>query len=150
MWGLREIPPPEAISWMPQTWGWGLLAIVLLLCLAWLGYRQYRSWQSRAYRRAAIADLDRMKRDPIGLAGLPALLRKTALCGFPREEVAYLNGEAWIDWLNGEGATFLTEDAVWLDHLAYQPRLSSELESESAARLITASLRFVRGHRARV
>ena len=111
MWGLRELPRPEAISWMPQTYGWGLVALVLVLGLTWMALRGYRAWQHQAYRRVAETDLSEIARDNARLVHLPALLRRTALAAFPRQEVANLHGSEWVDWLNQQGASFLPDDA---------------------------------------
>lgn len=150
MWGLRELPRPEAISWMPQTYGWGLVALVLVLGLTWMALRGYRAWQHQAYRRVAETDLSEIARDNARLVHLPALLRRTALAAFPRQEVANLHGSEWVDWLNQQGASFLPDDARWLDQLAYKPQLAKQLERESATRLIASSRLFIRSHRARV
>ena len=150
MWGLKELPLPAPVSWTPETWGWLVVAGLFLAFLAWIGLRQLNAYRAQSYRRTAIADLDAMQRDRHKITALPALLRRTALVAFPRDEVAVLSGEAWVQWLNAAGADFLTGDADWLDRLAYQPRLSEELETESADRLLQGSRLFVRNHRARV
>ncbi|MEZ7978263.1 MAG: DUF4381 domain-containing protein [Myxococcota bacterium] len=150
MWGLRELPRPEAISWVPQTYGWGLVVLTLVLGLTCIALRGYRVWRRQAYRRLAETELSEIARDNARLTHLPALLRRAALSAFPRQEVANLHGSEWIDWLNREGASFLPDDARWLDQLAYDPQLAEHLETESATRLIASSRQFIRSHRARV
>lgn len=150
MWGLRELPLPEPVSWLPQTWGWAGLAAVALCAVAWLGLRRYKAWQREGYRREALIRIAEMSRNPEALETLPFVLRSTALCAFPRDEVAALHGKAWIAWLNDAGADFTPDDAHWLDELAYQPDATAQIEPASVDRLLAASRAFVRGHRARV
>ena len=150
MWGLRELPLPDSVSWMPQTYGWGVLCLLVALGLAFLIRRQCVTWGKRAYRRLAIAELTRIGNDDSQLHRLPALLRRTALSGFPREEVVSLRGRAWTKWLNDHGARFIDEDADALDRLAYDPQLAEKLAPETAKRLIVESRKFVRSHRARI
>jgi len=150
MWGLRELPLPETIPWLPQTPGWFVLTALALGFLAWLGLRGYRAWRAEDYRRHALARLAEMERHRDELQALPGLLRSTALAAFPREEVAGIRGSDWIDWLNAAGAEFAPEDARWLDQLAYQPDSREEVAPESVARLLSASRAFVRSHRARL
>ena len=150
MWGLKELPLPEPVSWVPATWGWIVVAGALIAFAIWIGRRGLRAWQAQAYRRNAMADLGSMARDPHQINALPALLRRTALVAFPREEVATLRGNDWIAWLNAAGADFQAEDAAWLDRLAYQPNLSETIETDDLHRLLEGSRRFVRSHRARL
>jgi hypothetical protein len=150
MWGLKELPLPSPVSWVPSTWGWIVIAAILMGLSIWMGKRAIHAWQAQAYRRNAIADLDAMASDQNQITALPALLRRTALLAFPRDEVAALRGNDWVDWLNAAGADFRSEDAAWLDRLAYQPSLSEKIEPDSVHRLLEASRRFVRSHHARL
>ena len=102
------------------------------------------------YAEVTQQDLSEIARDNARLVHLPALLRRTALAAFPRQEVANLHGSEWVDWLNQQGASFLPDDARWLDQLAYDPQLAKQLERESTTRLIASSRLFIRSHRARV
>ena len=61
---LSEAPVPPAIPWTPQTWGWSLLAVVIVALLALWGIRRYLRWRADAYRRAALAELDHLPPSP--------------------------------------------------------------------------------------
>ncbi|SDR71001.1 protein of unknown function [Halopseudomonas sabulinigri] len=97
---LPPVPEPEAISWLPQTWGWAVLGLTLLVLLAWYGWRGYRHWQANRYRRAALQELEHRLAAGEGAVALTEVLRRTALVAFPRAEVAALSGDAWCDFLN--------------------------------------------------
>ncbi|WP_110640801.1 DUF4381 domain-containing protein [Salinicola sp. CPA57] len=97
---LSPVPEPVAVAWWPQTWGWLVLAVVVLALLSWLGWRRYRHWKSNRYRREALAELHRRLAGGEGATALAEVLRRTALAAFPRERIVSLRGEAWERFLN--------------------------------------------------
>ena len=108
---LQDIVEPPPISMAPATWGWTLLAVLVVAILglalrAWLRHRR-----ATAYRRAALAELRSFAPalsagEPSALARLEVLLRRTALAAFPRAEVATLSGDAWSGFLERTGGAF--------------------------------------------
>jgi len=121
MWGLQELPLPDPISLVPQTWGWlaaaGLLSLLVALILWIVRRRRARD----APRRAILAALDAISVGAGDPSELPALLRSAALLDHPRREVVALRGAAWTRWLNQSAgqALFADDDASRLDALAY-------------------------------
>lgn len=145
MWGLKELPYPDAISMTPQTMGWMLLAAILLALAGWLGWRIYRRWKANAYRRNALASIEDMRSEPALAVDLPFLLRKTALMAFDRQTVASLRGKAWIGWLNetAAGTAFSDSDADSLDALAYSKQ---QIDGQRLRHLLENSRRWVERH----
>lgn len=98
---LRDIHLPEPVSWWPPAPGWWLLLglLLLLLALVVLFRRQRRRSQNR---RLALRELDRLAQLPPGelAASLSQLLRRAALCHFPRHDCAGLVGNAWLEFLD--------------------------------------------------
>ncbi len=117
---LEPVPAPEPVSLWPQTALWTWLGALLLLVVARLVYRRWQHWRRNAYRRAALAEIVRAGEDP---AHLSAILRRTALCAFPRHHVASLYGSDWLNFLDGTcpGAGFDTEAASALASAPYNP-----------------------------
>lgn len=139
---LEPVPTPEPISLLPQTPLWGWLAALLLLLAARFAYRYWRRWRANAYRRAALAEIDGAGNDP---AVLSAILRRTALCAFPRESVASLYGTEWLQFLDRHcpQGGFDSEAGLILAQGPYDPSLatgSPELEKLAA--------HWIRNHRA--
>jgi hypothetical protein len=150
MWGLKELPLPEPVSWFPATAGWLVVGAVLLAILGGLAWWRWRGWRRERYRRDALARIDAMRGAAEALVELPLVLRSTALAAFPREEVAGLCGGPWVAWLNENGGRFDPADAESLDLLPYDPRAASDLAPDVAARLVDASRAWVKGHHARL
>lgn len=109
--GLRglHLPPPVS-AWPPAPGWWILGGLVLLLLLAaiWLWQRHRR----RAYRREALQQLKQLRMaansDQDGssiLASLSILLRRVAISRYGREEVAALQGDDWLAFLDRTGRT---------------------------------------------
>ncbi|MEL7011905.1 MAG: DUF4381 domain-containing protein [Pseudomonadota bacterium] len=96
------IPPPEPapISLVPQTLGWPI-ALVLLAGLTAFGIHHWiKARRAEAYRHAALDALDAAGSAPKEVA---LVLRQTALAAFPRETVASLHGQDWLDFLASTG-----------------------------------------------
>ncbi|WP_121061621.1 DUF4381 domain-containing protein [Chachezhania antarctica] len=93
---LVDPVPPPPVSMMPQTWGWAVLAGLLVLLIAVLVWRAVARHRANAYRRAALAELAAVQTT----AGLATLLRRTALAVYPRTQVAGLLGPDWTGFLD--------------------------------------------------
>lgn len=96
---LRDVHPPLAPSWWPPAPGWWLLAGVLLLAIAALGWWAWR----RARRRRRIGELfdrtvDAADTPATQVAAMSALLRRAARDRVPGADV--LEGEAWLRLLD--------------------------------------------------
>lgn len=97
---LAPPPAPDPVSMVPQTLGWIVLGLIALGLVVWLAWRSYRNWRANAYRRAALVELAACNADPAAIADI---LRRTALSAWPREAVASLTGEDWLDFLDQTG-----------------------------------------------
>lgn len=99
----RLVPPeePPAISMMPQTSGWLVIAGLVLLAVLYAAWRWRVRFLENAYRRRALAELASCGQDPVLIANV---LRRTALAAFPRKDVASLTGDLWLSFLDRTGA----------------------------------------------
>lgn len=98
---LRDIAAPAPVSWWPPAPGWWVIIALAAIALAVCAYRAWRRWKANAYRRAALAELQSAAND----ADVAEILKRTALCAYPRTNVASLTGAAWCRWLSETGGT---------------------------------------------
>lgn len=143
---LKEIPLPEPVSYLPQTWGWGVLVAVLVIgLLAFAGWRLWR-WQRDLYRREALLRLAELEQafasDALVLRKLPELLKRAALSMPGGVPVASLNGEAWQAFLQQCSDDPLPADfAQQLAQLAYAPAAQVQQLAQAQGPLLLAEAR---------
>jgi len=97
---LHDIVMPDPVSWLPLAPGWHVLLLALLLGSLWSGLRYFQSYRDTRYRREALHELE-----SISPSELPALVKRTALAVWTREQVASLSGERWLEFLDQSGDT---------------------------------------------
>ena len=128
--GLHDIALPEPVSWMPQTIGWYVVAAVIVGLVMWAAVGYYRRRQANRYRRAAVAelaDIETMLANPAkqaaALGAIPVLVKRVALSFAPREAIASLTGDPWLQWLDASyaGAEFSHGVGRLLPQMAYRP-----------------------------
>jgi len=101
---LRDIHLPDPVSGWPPAIGWWMaaaVAVVLIVTAMWL----VRRWRRVTVTKLALRELDALQKDSTlatteKLRRLSVLLRRAGLSAYPREEVAGLAGEAWLEWLD--------------------------------------------------
>ncbi|WP_165312934.1 DUF4381 domain-containing protein [Vibrio ziniensis] len=62
---LRDVEVPEVFSWFPQTIGWQIVFILIVLYAAYRGYRYAKHWWNNRYRQEAIAALQSLQSDDV-------------------------------------------------------------------------------------
>jgi hypothetical protein len=149
---LNQLAPehaPPAPSWWPPAPGWwAVAALCVLLVLALIGYRRLRHSRRSRMRRAAFAELERIRAhgEPGVAADIQELLRRYALGVFGADVVGRLTGDAWLDFVVHHGGERLTgEDGRALLAAAYG---NKESPSQREAWLAAAGT-FIRRARQR-
>jgi hypothetical protein len=151
---LADVSVPPPVSWMPQTWGWAVLATALLALIAWLVMRGVRRHQSSRYRREGLGQLARIEariaddsQRGEALAAMPELLKRVALAAWPRTEVASLSGEPWIAFLRAHGGVqgFPAAAARLLDDLEYRSRAPT-MSADEATLVAKAVRNWIEDH----
>jgi len=144
---LRELPLPAPVSYWPQTWGWAVLALVLLA----LGLYALVAWTRRRrrnlYRRQALVELARIRgevtRQALAARQLPDLLKRTSLAaqssGISRQGIANRRSDVALPFPEESGRLLAT--------LAYAPDAAlRELDPAVLVQLFDASRRWIEEH----
>lgn len=139
--GLHDFYQPAPPAWTPQTVGWYVLFAIIGLLTLWLTFRAVRRWIADRYRREALRELPATAPD-----GLSALLKRVALVAWPREKVASLNGDAWLNFLNDTSRdnAFQRAPGNRIEEIALRSETISPEDSQ-ALREIAAN--WIRRHR---
>jgi hypothetical protein len=132
-------PPPPA--WTPQTIGWYVVFAVIALLAMWIIIHSLRRWLANGYRREALRELALLQPEQFS-----TLLKRTALSAWPRDKVASLSGEAWLNFLNesAENNSFHQTPGNRIEEIALRSQTLSS-EDEQTLRKITAE--WIRRHR---
>lgn len=147
---LRELAPgAPPFSYLPQTWAWLVVGVLLLaLVLLWAALR-WRRWQRERYRREALQRLEQLAGDGLkGLRELPELLKRVALSMPGAPPVASLAGAQWQAFLARHAPQPLPEGfADTLHTLAYAPDAQVlGLQAQQLDALFSTSRRWIEGH----
>jgi len=153
---LHEIILPDPVSWIPRTIGWYAIFGLILFVAGWWAYRRLRHFRKNRYRRLALQELavieqelQRPEKRAKALAKIPVLLKWTALCNFPRSEVAALSGEKWLAFLDKTmgGRNFTEGEGRLLLELAYAPvQRITQFPDEQISTLLQLIRRWIKGH----
>lgn len=154
---LHDIVLPPPVSWMPQTWGWAVLAAAIVLALLALGLRALRRYRKNAYRREALALLDEIetavrshiaRREPVCEAA--AIVKRVAIGSWGRQAVASLSGPEWarlVDEHAGRGHSAALHSV--LEGFEYRdPAILHRLPPSLRIDIVTAARQWVGEHHA--
>lgn len=154
--GLQEIALPAPVPYLPQTMGWAVVGGGVLLALIYMCWRIVRHRRANAYRRAALAELDRIEQQlPASgsdYGSLPSLLKRTAIAATSRQQVAALTGDEWLRFLDHSlgGNAFQQGPGQLLIRIAYATSPPQDISRDELRSLIALSRRWIRHHHADV
>jgi len=97
---MKDITLPSPVDWWPLAPGWWFLLAVVLVLFILLALTVFHHWRRNAYRRAALRELEQAS----DIATVALLLKRTALAIYPRETIASLTGERWLQWLDNSAS----------------------------------------------
>lgn len=151
---LRELSPGvPPFSYLPQTWAWLVLAVLVVLLASLWGALRWRRWRRDQYRREALARLDTLAASQgeqrlAALRELPELLKRVALSMPDAPPVASLAGAQWQAFLDQRAPRPLPAGfADTLHVLAYAPEASLRtLDAQQVSALFSASRSWIEGH----
>lgn len=155
--GLDELALPPPVSYMPQTWGWGVIGLLVLAAVGWGAWRAWKRYLRQRYRRAALLELDALApdtRDPerrtAAVAMLAVLLKRTALAAYPSAGVGAMTDRAWIEFLNRHRGRFETSDGHYLAMASYARKGLDDTPQADIDALVLRARQWIREHHVEV
>ena len=130
---LRDVHLPLPLDWWAIAPGWYALGFMILVILISLTYLVRRYFIQSRPKRHALQLLTKYQKEnansQLSCALISELLKRVALAYYPRSEVAGLQGEAWLDFLNrtGNGVDFNPVRTQLLER-PYQPPHPDDLQ----------------------
>lgn len=121
---LKDIHLPASIAWWPLAPGWYVVFFLVLVFFSGLAFFVYRRYLNGRAKKQALALLenyvqhyDKEHNAQVTSARISELLKRVALVYFPREQVASMHGQEWVDFLNqtGKGLDFEAVKSMLLD-----------------------------------
>lgn len=148
---LRDLHLPEAVGWWPLAYGWWVLIGLFVVYLAYLAWRAWQRWRANRPRRIALRQLSKVQAayrggvDAVALAKqLSELLRRAMLAYAPRDEVAGLTGQRWLEWLDRgmQGKPFTSGPGQMIGSLPYLKNDERTADANVAALIDTVRERL--------
>ncbi len=140
---LRDIHLPAEPGWWPPAPGWWIVAILLLVLLAWASRIALRRYRLHRQRQRLLARLDALARSdgtltPEAVAEISTLLRRLALMRYPRQRVAALTGNEWLRFLDETGGNdgFSRGPGQVLATGPYQTSLPADVDLSALSTLV--------------
>lgn len=148
---LGEILEVEPIPFTFDTLGWKIVAIALLLLLAHFIYKFYLKYKSNQYRREAVIEIESLNVDSeltesAFITQSILVLKRIAMQTFSRQEVASLNGEAWLSFLDKKvtGVNF-RKYAKEIEEAVYKDKFNPS-SNYNKTEFYTMSIKWIKNH----
>jgi uncharacterized protein DUF4381 len=142
---LADIVTLPPVSWWPPTLAWYIVIGSVLMLLSAIAYKAWFRKRNNAYRMTALAELARVGQNPAAAMHIAEILKRTALSTAPRQNVAALSGERWVQWLNqtGNGVFFSERSQQILSEHIYG---AGQPDDEEIKVLASTARRWIEKH----
>lgn len=149
---LEPIVTPEAVAFWPPQPGWYVVIILLLILLYFAANKIVQKRRRNAYRKRALIELKNLSNRSFSKNLVPelnALLKVTALHGYPRNEVASLTGSKWLRFLETTEpkVKFSKAPGIILAEASFIPTDQLQLNKEQWNELIGMSQDWIKRHK---
>lgn len=133
---LKDIHLPSPVGWWPLAPGWYVLGFLIFLFTIGVVYFIVKNQRNARPKLQALLLLAKYKQQyennknsQVASSQISELLRRVALVYYPREKVASLHGESWLEFLNQTSHDIdFKEVQFMLLELPFRPAESVNLE----------------------
>ncbi|ASI92764.1 DUF4381 domain-containing protein [Vibrio mediterranei] len=142
---------PEMTPFFPQTIGWKIAGVFILLSSLLVLLRWWKSYQANRYRRIALKAIARLPKNQPNyyLTVLNSVLKQTACHCYPHSSVASLYGEAWLLFLQSKSNSnmFSSSIAQQWQQAIYAKKLNQEWTPSQLRQLELMACDWIKQHR---
>ncbi|MCP3888410.1 MAG: DUF4381 domain-containing protein [Desulfobulbaceae bacterium] len=131
---LHDIVLPDPVGLWPLGQGAYLLLIAVVITVGLLAYLYRERYRENQYRRVGLNFLGHA----VSVYDVSVILKRVALAAYPREQVASLYGDQWVEFLKKTCPGCDIEE------------LSSNPENEAGKVLIDATSFWIRNHKVNI
>ncbi|MBY0544057.1 MAG: DUF4381 domain-containing protein [Gammaproteobacteria bacterium] len=132
---LKDIKQPAPISWWPLTWGWYMVLGLCLIALSILAFYLVQHGLRRHRKRQILKEItllrysDYLSKQSIA-AQLSILLKQILFMVYSRENIAGLQGEDWLLFLDkvSDTSSYTQGSGRLLMTAPYQHQVDDELD----------------------
>ncbi len=103
---VKDVEPLVGVSMFPLALGWWIVIFLIFTMLVWFIYGKVLSYfYTKTWRYSVSRKLDKIvenlevKNIKDSIKVITDILKRSAIKRYSREEVASLNGDKWIEWL---------------------------------------------------
>ncbi len=141
---LKDVHLPAEVSWWPLAIGWWLLIFFFISAL--VAFIIYRVHQTKKFRlsKIAIKEIEAVASsdDEDWLIQLEVLLKRVSLGHFPKQQVASLTQDSWIQFLIQTGANVWNDESlILLKDSVYQD--ANNISSTNKEQLFAQSKQWI-------
>ena len=145
---INSIIEPEKVSFWPLQPGWYFLIGLVLILLAYIGWKQYRIWLQNAYKREAIKSINALSNEADFFYHLNSLIKSVAIQSYGRKNVADLSGKEWTAFLSKpeNGIAFDSTVLHCLEDRQYH-KSAEPIEDSIVRHLKSDSIHWIKKHK---
>jgi hypothetical protein len=103
--GLRDIHYPEPVSWWPPAIGWWAVSFLSIFFFVVTFRITYRYWKKKQQKRLLLQEFQKISQhhhiaNSNIVGALSVFIKRVAMLHYPRQHIAALKGQEWINFLN--------------------------------------------------
>ena len=147
---LGQLLEPEPVGFSFSTPGWHIIAVIVIILLLVFFYQWVSQYRKDAFRREAIKSIlliekrYKEKQDANCVNDILVVLKLVAIESFGRENVAQLNGEDWLLFL--ENKADKTPFGNYSEQISQFVNKEIEVPKNDVERIIAISKRWIKTH----
>ncbi|MEZ8863079.1 DUF4381 domain-containing protein [Vibrio sp. 10N.247.311.51] len=136
---LSPVIAPDAPTWWPLAWGWWAVIITAIALIALVFFIVKRRKNNQQAKQEALSYFSNSQsQDGLSPSKAQDIVRQAALSYFPREKIAGLSGNDWLEFLDAQLAKplFVAKQSQWQQALYQDAALINDEQKKAQQQLV--------------